>query len=174
MKLRLLVATSLICAQTLSASTIMHVPTARKTIDKSKANAKLPIRIYGEGAKLRDVVEISKLAKDPKKYSNQKLAIEGRISAVCPKAGCWMRVKDESGNEVFVKVVDGVIVFPMNAVGAKGRAYGTFKPVKMNMERTIGFLEHLAEERGEEFDPASVKEPMTLLKLNATGAVVRW
>jgi hypothetical protein len=85
---------------------------------------------YGKGVTLDKAVAIPELLAQPDLYVGKKVRVEGVISAVCAKRGCWMTVTDpESGKGVRIKVEDGVIVFPMEAMGHKTVAEGVFEVV---------------------------------------------
>ena len=47
-----------------------------------------------------------------------------------------------------------------------------FTKIEMSIEQTVAYKQHHAEEHGEEFDPASVTEPMIYYQVKATGARV--
>ena len=83
---------------------------------------------YGKGVTLDKAVAIPELLARPEEYVGKKVRVEGVVSAVCAKRGCWMMVTDpESGKGVRIKVEDGVIVFPMEAMGHKAAAEGVFE-----------------------------------------------
>jgi len=85
---------------------------------------------YGKGVTLDSAVPITQLLAAPEVYVGRKVRVEGVISAVCAKRGCWMTVTDpESGKGVRIKVEDGVIVFPMEAMGRRAAAEGVFEVV---------------------------------------------
>ncbi len=52
-------------------------------------------------------------------------------------------------------------------------AEGIVQKLPLDLEQTRAFLKHKAEEAGETFDPATVTEPMTIVRLKCTGDVVR-
>lgn len=85
---------------------------------------------YGDGVKLENAVQIKALLATPDKYVGQMVRVEGVISAVCQKRGCWMQITDpDSGEGVRIKVEDGVIVFPYSAMGHKAAAEGVFTAI---------------------------------------------
>lgn len=121
-----------------------------------------------------ETVSFAALFQDTKKYEGKKVRVEGTVTDVCPKRGCWMKVGDPAGfEEVTFKVTDGVIVIPMNAKGKPAQAEGVVREIELSLERSKEYLAHLAEEKGETFDPATVTEPVRLVKLEGTGAVIR-
>jgi len=128
---------------------------------------------YGEGLTGKDTVKISKLLSEPDPYVGETVRVKGVVTGVCEKRGCWISLaSDQEFEELRIKVDDGVIVFPMEAKGKKAIAEGVFTKIEMSIEQTVAYKQHHAEEHGEEFDPASVTEPMVYYQIKATGARV--
>lgn len=128
---------------------------------------------YGKGVTGPDTVKLSELMAHPDKYVDKVVRVEGIVLDVCPKRGCWMELSgDVEFTTVRIKVEDGVIVFPMDAKGRHAVAEGKFTVRRLSLEETVKYKEHIAEEKGEKFDPASVKEPMTVYTVKGTGAVI--
>jgi hypothetical protein len=92
---------------------------------------------YGEGVVLDEAVAIDTLLTNPKDYVGRKVRVDGVITAVCKKRGCWMQVTDaESGKGVRIKVEDGVIVFPYTSMGREAQAEGVFEAIKLTPEES--------------------------------------
>jgi len=49
----------------------------------------------------------------------QNIVVRGTIQEVCPVKGCWMRVTDEAGEELFVKFKDYGFFVPRDAAGQR-------------------------------------------------------
>lgn len=131
-------------------------------------------KVYGEPLSGKETIKISTLMANPEKHVGRTVKVEGLITAVCEKRGCWMSLaSDEEFQELRIKVDDGVIVFPLEAKGRHAVAEGEFTKIEMTMEQTIAYKKHHAEEHGEEFDPGTVTEPLTYYQIKATGAVIR-
>ena len=71
------------------------------------------------------------------------------------------------------KVEDGVIVFPMEVKGKTAVAEGVVSVVTTSVEDQIDQGKKHAKETGEEFDPASVKGPKTVIQIKGEGAIVK-
>lgn len=91
---------------------------------------------YGEGITLDTAVAVEALLTSPDDYLGKKVRVDGVITGVCEKRGCWMQLTDpESGQGVRVKVEDGVIVIPYESMGHRAAAQGVFEAVKLTPEQ---------------------------------------
>jgi hypothetical protein len=130
---------------------------------------------YGEPLTGTDTVKISQLLSDPDDYLDKVVRVEGLVTGVCEKRGCWLSIasEDEEFKEIRVKVDDGVIVFPLEAKGKHAIAEVVFVKIEMSMEQTLKYREHQAKEHGEDFDPGTVTEPLVFYQIKGSGAVIR-
>ena len=93
--------------------------------------SKEPAEVILRGNKIgtnSPVVARADVVKDPKKYENKKIIVEGTINAVCQKKGCWMEVQpapDAPGVRVTFK--DYGFFVPMDAAGYAVRCEGKVK-----------------------------------------------
>jgi hypothetical protein len=100
--------------------------------------------------------------------------VEGLITDVCSKRGCWIKLGgDKEFQTITFKVDDGVISFPMSVKGKRAEAEGVFTRVELSQEEALARARHEAEENKKPFDPKSVSGPATLYVLKGSGAVVR-
>lgn len=130
-----------------------------------------PAGVYGEAPTLQDVTPIADIVADPAAFEGKEVLVEGKVHGVCAMAGCWMELTDADGHEIRIKVDDGVIVFPKEAVGVNAAAQGTVTLQEMSREDWVGWQRHLAEEMGEEFDESSLGDgPYQLVQIAGTGA----
>ncbi|HEY3380857.1 MAG TPA: DUF4920 domain-containing protein [Vicinamibacterales bacterium] len=95
---------------------------------------------YGAGVKLTTATPIETLLTNSKDHVGRTVRIDGVITAVCDKAGCWMDLRDEkadakTGRTLRLKVKDGEIVFPVSAKGKRASAEGVFEPVSAEMAK---------------------------------------
>ncbi len=129
-------------------------------------------KTYGAGVKEPETTSVAKILADPDAYVGKTVRIEGKVADVCPMKGCWMDLEERDGkSSLRVKVDDGVIVFPVDSKGKSAVAEGTVESIPMDRERYVAWLQHLAEEKGEKFDAATVGEgPFRILQIRGTGA----
>ena len=132
-------------------------------------------KAYGEPLTGKDSMPIHELLKDPDPFLGEVVRVEGLVTGVCEKRGCWMSLasNDLEFEEIRIKVEDGVIVFPMEAKGKHAVAEGVLTKIEMTMEQTLDYMKHHAEEHDEEFDPTVITEPLVFYQIQATGAVIR-
>jgi len=91
---------------------------------------------YGDGVTIAEPTPIATLLSKPGDFVGQKVRVDGVITGVCEKRGCWMQVTDsDTGQGVRVKVEDGVIVIPYESMGHRAAAEGTFEAVKLTPEQ---------------------------------------
>jgi len=127
----------------------------------------------GEGITLTEKTSIADILSDPESFLDQVVLIEGEVVDVCPKMGCWMELKSDSEEKIIkVKVKDGDIVFPMEAIGKTAVVEGKVYKIELTEEDAVGYMEHLAEEKGQEFDPSTVKGPMIIYQIKGIGAEI--
>jgi len=127
----------------------------------------------GEGITLTEKTSISDILSDPESFLDQVVLVEGEVVDVCPKMGCWMELKSDSEEKIIkVKVKDGDIVFPMEAIGKTAVVEGKVYKIELTEEDAVGYMEHLAEEKGQEFDPSTVKGPMIIYQIKGIGAEI--
>ena len=66
-------------------------------------------------------------------------------------------------------MTDGEIVFPMEASGRIATVEGIVEELTMSQEEMIEYLKHLAEEKGQPFDPSTVNRER-MIRLRGLGA----
>jgi hypothetical protein len=126
--------------------------------------------VYGKGVKQETpLVAIETLMADPEQYLDKVIAVQGTVKEVCPMAGCWMDMTAGDAS-VRIKVKDGEIVFDKKLEGNTVIAEGTVYKFDLTKKQAIGYFKHLAEERGEDFDPASITEGTTIYQIGGIGA----
>lgn len=129
--------------------------------------------VLGEPLTLTNVTKVSEINSNPQKYLNKRVLIEGLIIDVCAKRGCWMNIaSDVPFEKIQVKVVDGQIVFPLEAKGKTAKVEGNVEEIQLTKEQAIWLARHRAEENGKEFDPSTITGPMTYYRIRGIGAVI--
>ena len=111
-------------------------------------------------------VAFADVLKEPKKFADKAVVIEGTVERVCQMEGCWMQIVPEAGAESgAVRVTfDHKFSVPKESAKMKFRAEGTFS-VKTLSKETV---EHLVKEDGAKIktNPDGTAEELAFL---ATG-----
>jgi predicted RNA-binding protein len=153
MKIKLIFFVSLLCSGIIFAQT-----------EASKLGAEIT---------LTEKTKISDILADPDAYLGETVLVEGEVLDVCPKMGCWMELKSDEGEGMIkIKVKDGDIVFPVEAVGDYAVVEGTVYKIDLTQEEAVNYFEHIAEESGKKFDPSTVSGPMTIYQIKGLGAEI--
>ncbi len=127
----------------------------------------------GNEITLTEQTKISDILAEPESYLDKTVLVEGEILDVCPMMGCWMELKSETNNDrIKIKVKDGEIVFPTEAIGSTALVEGTVYKIELTKEKAIEHFEHIAEEKGEQFDPSTITGPMTIYQIKGLGAEI--
>lgn len=130
-------------------------------------------KTFGAGVSLTKTTKISDILSQPEKFVGKNVLVEGRVVDVCKKRGCWMEIaSDKEFQTIKVKVNDGEIVFPLEGKGHLSLVEGTVEKLEISKEQIIRQMKHHAEESGEKFDPASVKEGRVIYRLRGLGAKI--
>ncbi len=126
---------------------------------------------YGEGVNLPVATPIGTLLASPSKFVGKAVRVDGIVTNVCEKAGCWLELSDEkTGKGIRFKVEDGVIVFPLTAKGHKASAGGTFEQVVVSPEEQKKHEKEPKADKAHAEHAAHAKGPS--YQIRATGAVI--
>ena len=129
---------------------------------------------FGAGVKLAEVTPIDAILADPKAYRGKTVRVEGMITDVCPKRGCWFDMAGGGpGKKLKFKVTDGEMVFPVDAKGKYAVAEGVVAVRELSIEETKAQAKYQAEEYGMPYDESKITAPTVSVRLDGTGAVFR-
>ena len=127
----------------------------------------------GQPLALKQQVPIAKLTAQPDAWVGKTVQVKGTVRDVCRMMGCWMELVDEaSGKSIRIKVKDGEIVFPPEAVGKTAVAEGKLAKLVLTKEQAVAQARHEAEMSQRKFDPASITAGTTIYQIQGTGAVI--
>ena len=111
-------------------------------------------------------VNFEKALKNPNKFTDKPIAVEGVIVRSCKKEGCWMEMAaKEGGKSVRVTFGDHAFFIPLNAAGMKVKAQGVFKTKVLSKEH----VDHLIKDDGAKFDNRNADGSVTEVSFDATG-----
>jgi hypothetical protein len=131
-------------------------------------------KTFGAGVKLAEATPIDTILADPKAYNGKTVRVEGMVTDVCPRRGCWFDLAGGGpGKKLKFKVTDGDMVFPPDAKGKYAVAEGVVSVHELSLEQSRQYAEEQAKEYGTPYDPASITTPTALVRLDGTGALIR-
>ena len=127
----------------------------------------------GEKLVLDSKTLVSEINAAPDKYVGKRVQIEGIVIEVCAARGCWMDISsDIPFQKIQVKVVDGEIIFPMEAKGRNAVVEGFVEKLELSHAQSLAYARHKAQEQGKKFDPSSVAGPTKIYRIRGLGAVI--
>ena len=125
----------------------------------------------GKPLTLKQSMNVGTLVSTPEPLVGKIVQVKGKVTEVCEMAGCWMALTDPETSQIIrVKVNDGDIVFPKEAIGKLAIAEGKLTKLVLTKEQTIARMKHEAGEMGRKFDAAKNTSGMTIFQISGTGA----
>jgi Domain of unknown function (DUF4920) len=111
-------------------------------------------------------VSINDALRDPSKYADKTVMIEGVVVRSCKMEGCWAEVaENKDSKSVRVKMKGHAFFIPIESAGAKARVEGTFQVKTL----TKAMVDHMIEEDGAKFENRNADGTVTEVAFEATG-----
>jgi hypothetical protein len=127
----------------------------------------------GQPLTLKETTAIDTIVAQPQEFVGKLVQVKGKVVDLCEVMGCWMNLTDpSSGKMIRIKVKDGEMIFPKEAVGKMAIAEGTLVKIELTKEQLIAQLKHEAEMNKKPFDPASITGGKTIYQIRGKGAVI--
>ena len=139
-----------------------------KPTEKDKTEAIPTDGVLKRGAALGNSkkVSLAKVLKNPAKYANRQVRVEGVIVRSCKMEGCWMELAPkQDAKSVRVKMKDHAFFVPLDAAGAAAKAEGVFTVKTLTKEE----VKHMIEEDDAKFDNINQDGTVTEVSFEATG-----
>lgn len=127
----------------------------------------------GKPLTLDQPMSVDELQAKTTELTGKTVQVKGKVTEVCQMMGCWMALASGNGSATMrIKVNDGDVVFPKEAVGKTAIAEGKLTRIELTKAQAVAQARHEAEEQGRKFDPSSIKSGKTLYQIAGTGAVI--
>lgn len=129
------------------------------------------VKHYGKPLTLKEETKISAILANPEHFKGKRVRVRGIVLDVCPKVGCYLRLKgDQKFQELMFKVDEGVIVFPPSVRGSEAIVEGVLaiKTFSEQEQREMCPIEALALNR--KFDPAKIHGSIKVIRIDGLGA----
>lgn len=128
---------------------------------------------YGKPFTVKEETKISYILANPEKFAGKTVKVRGAVTNVCAERGCFLNLKgDKKFQELQFKVDDGVIVFPADALGKVAVAEGIISVKVITEQEQKDMCPIEAKALNRKFDPAKIKGPMKVVRLDGLGADV--
>jgi hypothetical protein len=99
--------------------------------------------VYGRVPTIATPTPLAAIVRDPAKFADRPVRVDGMVSGVCQRKGCWMTLRD-GGDQVRVRFRDYGFFVPLDASGRTAAVEGTAR-VEVTSE---SLRRHLAEDAG--------------------------
>lgn len=108
---------------------------------------------FGEPMKMSNEapIPVEQVLADAEKYNGKFVRVSGNVTAVCVKKGCWLKMDDGKGEDLFVKFtcpISGRLV-PLEATGKQVIAEGTLKVKEVSEAEAKHMLEDAGKPQSE-------------------------
>lgn len=126
---------------------------------------------YGKAFKVQSVQTPEQLMETlAVKPTVNNVVVEGEIAQVCQAEGCWLKMKNNAGENIMVKFKNHSFVIPKDLAGKTVTVYGTAS------KKTVSVAErkHMAEDAGaSDADIAAITSPKDEVRIEATGVLIK-
>ena len=127
-------------------------------------------RMFGEPTTVENAQTVGMVIQKLAHADSLETKVEGKVTSVCQKKGCWMNVESADGSEMFVRFKDYGFFMPLDLAGQEvvmqGKAY---KEVV-----SVDELRHYAEDEGKSpAEIAQITEPKAEYRFMASGVVIK-
>lgn len=117
---------------------------------------------------------VAEVLAQPETLVGKTVQVKGKVTEVCKMMGCWMALVDPKGTQSLrIKVNDGVIVIPKEAIGKMAVAEGSLTKLQLTKEQAIGRAKHEAEEQGRSFDASKITSGQTIYQIQGNSIVIQ-
>jgi hypothetical protein len=111
-------------------------------------------------------VSLNAALKDPAKFTDKTVLVEGIVVRSCKMEGCWAEVaENKDSKSVRIKMKDHAFFIPLESAGAKARVEGTFQVKTL----TKAMVDHMIQEDGAKFENRNADGTVTEVSFEATG-----
>lgn len=117
---------------------------------------------------------VAEVLAQPDSLVGKTVQVKGKVTEICKMMGCWMALVDPNTTKSLrIKVNDGVIVIPKEAIGKMAVAEGSLTKIQLTKEQAIGRARHEAEEQGRPFDASKITSGQTIYQIQGNSIVIQ-
>jgi hypothetical protein len=128
------------------------------------------VQTYGETDGIANAMSAVDVAEASDAYLDQTVTVEGRVTQVCQRKGCWL-VLDTGAEPIRVHVArtasdEYAFTVPTDVSGAQATVRGTLQRVTLD----AATHQHMVEDAGD--DTSAEPQPSTELQITARGIII--
>jgi uncharacterized protein YdeI (BOF family) len=124
-------------------------------------------KAYGKEFKAKQAMTVAEFNEAMYSKDEADVTVTGEIAQVCQAEGCWLKLKNEKGEDILVKFKDHAFLVPKDM---KGKVVVNGKAVRKTV--SVDERKHMAEDAGASEDEiAKITEPKQELRIDATGLI---
>ncbi|MDJ0788311.1 MAG: DUF4920 domain-containing protein [Myxococcota bacterium] len=128
-----------------------------------EAPVEAPVEEYGAPIALRQPTPLAEVLNSPERFAEQPVLLQGRITDVCQKKGCWT-VLAEGQAFVRIRFQDYAFFVPTDVTGRRAYAEGLVSVETLSESEA----RHYAEE-SKDGDPDAIEGPQRVVSFTASG-----
>ena len=113
---------------------------------------------FGKAFTVKEETKISEILGSPEKFVGRKVKVRGIVVNVCPERGCFLNIK---GDKKFQELQ-----------GKEAVAEGTISLKVLSVQEQKDMCPVEAKALDRKFDPAKIKGPMKVVRLEGLGAAI--
>jgi hypothetical protein len=114
-------------------------------------------------------VSVTEALGKAKELGDKTITMKGEVTAVCQKKGCWMSLKNDTGEALRIRFKDYGFFVPKDISGRNVVLSGKFATDTL----TVDMQKHLAEEEGKpKADVGAIKETKYTYSVVADGVLI--
>jgi hypothetical protein len=124
---------------------------------------------YGAKVKPTGAIEVNSLEEKMETQTSFKGKVQGTVTEVCEKKGCWMKLAQTNGEGIMIRFKDYKFFMPQNLVGKDVVLEGVAKITVTSVD----MLKHYAEDAGKSKEEIEkITEPKKEIEFIAKGVLV--
>ena len=97
------------------------------TASAAQSEESLAGKVFGDKPLLDKETPLPEIVKNAAGLADQTIKTRGTVKAVCKKAGCWMEIATESGEQAHIKMAGHAFFVPRSCSGHEAIVQGTVK-----------------------------------------------
>lgn len=122
-------------------------------------------KVFGMAPTLTEPMKLSDAMSRAGDLKDKEILVEGTVTKVCRKKGCWMILMDEDKN-IRVTFKDYAFFIPKTSASKRARAQGMIVEETLSVKAARHFLK---DEGAPKEEIAAIKEPMKTTSFIASG-----